>query len=234
MNSLDIAILIVVLLFAALFGVKGFLKAVSGLLGFVVAYLAATRLMEAGASLLQQHAGLSPEIGQVVAYFIAFVLILILYKIIVSLILRSIKLEMLGPMNHIGGALFGAVFAVLLLSLIIGPMNLMSNNATIRTHTEYSRANPYLVSVFNGTMYFSDKVYPGFKAKFTSILKSLSGATSSLKLGGLSGGKSAKPDVPNKEDLRKFPKYYKEMFEELGIEVDSLDAVTLKELLNKK
>ena len=233
MNSFDIAVLIVVILLAGLWGKKGFLKAVLGLLGFQVAFLVSTRMMATGGILVSQSLSVSPTIGQAIAYSGIFFLVLIVYKMLVSAILKRVLSRDFGTLDHIGGVLSGGLTGILILSVIIGSLNLLPIRSYLVKHTEDSRSYPYLLQVFSTLLSGSDWIYPGSRDTYLNLMSSLAGATSG-GLGGLPLPGALKDMQKGLEVLKlggdaRSP--YQDMFDGLGL--DSTDMLTLDQLMKQ-
>ena len=232
MNSFDIAVLIVVILLAGLWGKKGFLKAVLGLIGFQIAFLVATRTMATGGLLVSQSLSVSPTIGQVIAYSGIFFLVLIFYKMLVSAVLKRLMSKVFGTLDHIGGVVFGGLFGVVILAVIIGSLNLLPIRAQIAAHTEHSRSYPYLIQVFNAMLSGSDWIYPGSRDTYLNLMSNLAGMTSgglSLPMPEIFQDAQKGLESLNLEGDARSP--YQDMFDGLGL--DSLDVLTLDQLMKK-
>jgi len=120
----DIVITVVVGLFVFKGLVKGFIREFLGFVGFIIAFLLGTNSMENGANILLSVISIPYPLAQIVSYFIIFMIVLFFIRFIAKSITKLMKETSLGWLNRAGGAAFGFIFGVLLLSIIIAFLNM--------------------------------------------------------------------------------------------------------------
>ncbi|MDP2730215.1 MAG: CvpA family protein [Dehalococcoidales bacterium] len=112
MNWLDIGVLVIVAI-ATFIGLKiGIIKAALSLLGLALGIVLAGRYY---APLAEQLTFLPQEgLANGVAFAIILTVVMLITGILASLLKWAVSIVMLGWLNHLGGAVFGAFLGVLL------------------------------------------------------------------------------------------------------------------------
>jgi len=123
MNFLDI-IFLVPLLFALYMGFKkGLVHMIASLLALVLGILGAIQLRPAFASLLDSLFSISPEYLNVIAFVVAFVLIVLAVHLVAFLVDKLVKAIALNFINRLLGMGFGVLVTAFVISMILWPIN---------------------------------------------------------------------------------------------------------------
>lgn len=118
MNIIDIIILVVLLLGVVNGARIGFIVEIAAILGFLLAIAVAKAEYGQVRHFLASFAPHSPWLT-VIAYLIVF---LVVWGVIIALarvVRKGIRLFLLGPLDHLGGAIIGIFQAALLLELLL-------------------------------------------------------------------------------------------------------------------
>lgn len=120
MNSVDVVILVIILLFTIRGLFRGFILELSTLIGLVIGYLAAITYIGFLSALLQSLIPSAPvSVLNIISFSLIFIGINILLKIAANLITKTLKFAMLGWLNRLLGGLFGFVKSILILSIAV-------------------------------------------------------------------------------------------------------------------
>ena len=123
MNILDI-IFLVPLLFALYRGFKkGLIHMVASLLALVLGILGAIKLRPVFASLMDSLFNVAPEHMNVIAFAVAFVVIVLVVHIAAFLLDKLIKAVALSFVNRVLGMAFGLLVTAFVISMILWPVN---------------------------------------------------------------------------------------------------------------
>jgi len=123
MNILDI-IFLVPLLFALYRGFKkGLIHMVASLLALVLGILGAIKLRPVFASLMDSLFNVAPEHMNVIAFAVAFVVIVLVVHIAAFLVDKLIKAVALSFVNRVLGMAFGLLVTAFVISMILWPVN---------------------------------------------------------------------------------------------------------------
>ena len=126
MNTIDVLILIIILLFTIRGFFRGFILELSTLVGLVIGYLAAITYLGLLSGLLQSLLPEAPvSIVNIISFSVIFVGINILLKISANIITRTLKFAMLGWLNRLLGAVFGMTKSILILSIVVFLLSLI-------------------------------------------------------------------------------------------------------------
>jgi membrane protein required for colicin V production len=126
MNSIDVVILIIILLFTIRGLFRGFILELSTLIGLIIGYLAAITYLGLLSALLQSFIPSAPAaVLNIISFSLIFIGINILLRIAANLITRTLKFAMLGWLNRLLGGLFGFVKSILILSIAVFLMSLI-------------------------------------------------------------------------------------------------------------
>lgn len=128
MNALDFFIL----LFVGLGIWKGFqsgvIREVAQLIGLVLAFLMAVRLMEPVGVAVAASMGISDRIAPLVGFVVTFLLVLIAVFFVARALESVVTKVKLGPVNRVAGGVLGGFKAALVLSVffvLVGRFNLL-------------------------------------------------------------------------------------------------------------
>ncbi len=120
MNTIDVVILIIILLFTIRGLFRGFILELSTLVGLVIGYLAGITYLGLLSGLLQSLMPEAPvSILNIVSFSVIFIGINIVLKIAAGLVTKTLKFAMLGWLNRLLGAVFGLTKSVLILSIVV-------------------------------------------------------------------------------------------------------------------
>jgi membrane protein required for colicin V production len=123
MNYLDI-IFLVPLLFALYRGFKkGIIHMVASLAALILGILGAIRLRPLFASMLDGLFEISPDYLNIIAFSVAFIVIVILVHLLAFLVEKLIKAVALNLVNRLLGMGFGLLVTAFVLSMILWPIN---------------------------------------------------------------------------------------------------------------
>ena len=123
MNVLDI-IFLIPLLFALYRGFrKGLIHMIASLLALILGIVGAMKLRPLFASLLDALFNISPEHMNVIAFAVAFVVIVLVVHIIAFMVEKLIKAVALNFVNRLLGMVFGLVITAFVISMILWPVN---------------------------------------------------------------------------------------------------------------
>lgn len=119
MNTLDIIILIVIGAGTVLGFTKGFLKQLVSLTGLVAGLLAARALYVPLAEKLCPAVTESMSVAQAISFVAIWIAVPLGFSFIASLLTRTLEAVSLGWINHLLGAVLGALKFTLLVGLLI-------------------------------------------------------------------------------------------------------------------
>ncbi len=156
MGITDIVILIII----GVFGIKGLFKGliseIFGILGLILGYLLAFQYYELGAKLLM-YVGVSKNIADKAGFVVAFLAIYIIVFFVGFLLKKFFKKIQLGWLDKIGGFIFGALKATVIISVILSfIIGSMPKDTPFRKDLQKSTVTkyvliltPYLFDVIN-------------------------------------------------------------------------------------
>ncbi len=155
MNVVDIAILVVLVVFTIKGLLRGLLKELCSLLGLVIGGFFAFHFHGPLATLLQESFKLPLKLAVGIAFFALFVGCVLFFTVLGYLLSRFIKLLFLGGMNKVAGGFFGLVQGCLLLALTLFALSLGPLPATLGPMITRSHLAPPFVQlgqfVFEGS-----------------------------------------------------------------------------------
>lgn len=123
MNILDI-IFLVPLLFALYRGFKnGLVHMVASLLALILGIFGAIQLRPVFAGMLDSLFSIAPEYLQIIAFVVAFVLIVLVVHVAAFVIEKLVKAIALNFVNRLLGMAFGVVVTAFVISMILWPVN---------------------------------------------------------------------------------------------------------------
>jgi len=136
MNSIDVVILIIILLFTIRGLFRGFILELSTLIGLVIGYLAAITYIGFLSALLQSFIPSAPaSVLNIISFSLIFIGINILLKLAANLVTKTLKFAMLGWLNRLLGGLFGFVKSILILSIAVFLISLVPQSAEMFAHS---------------------------------------------------------------------------------------------------
>ena len=120
MNRIIDVIIIVVLLFFFFWGLRrGLIRQIIEIVGIIAAFIGAFYLAHHLAGYFEEKLGFTYQIALVVSAIALFIGILVLFHFLGLLLQKITSITLLGPVDRIGGGLFGAFKGVLLISLLL-------------------------------------------------------------------------------------------------------------------
>lgn len=124
----------------------GVIRQVAGLVGLVLAFLVALRLMAPVGAMVVESLGLSEELAPVLGFIVVFLVVQIVVFALARTIEKLIGVLKLGIINRLAGGLFGAFKAALLVSVIFLVL------ATFDTPSEETRQGSMLYKPVAGVL----------------------------------------------------------------------------------
>ena len=158
MEVIDIIILVVIGLGVIQGLIKGSIKELAAIVGFVAGLLLARALFGTVAEFLAPALGTSITIAQILSFILIWVAVPIGCSLVASVLTKALNVINLGWLNRLAGALLGAVKMMLLVGLgiyvleYIDPKSEMISRATKRTSLLYGSMKE-----------FADQCLPVFK-----------------------------------------------------------------------
>jgi len=119
MNTLDIILTILLLLFAYKGFTQGFIIGLATLVGLVAGIWAAVHFADHAAHVLRDVVHLHTSHMALASFIFTFLAVLILVFLLGKLLTGIINLMALGPLNRLAGALFGIAKGCLILSAFL-------------------------------------------------------------------------------------------------------------------
>lgn len=119
MNAIDIAILVVIVVFAVKGLIRGLVIEVFTLAGLLVGYIAALREMGTLSGFLGKHIQLPELVLNIVAFLVIFLAIVLIFRWIAGALKRIMKWTFIGWLDRGGGILFGILKGLLIASLLL-------------------------------------------------------------------------------------------------------------------
>ncbi len=144
MEVIDIIILVVIGLGVVQGLMKGSIKELAAIVGFVAGLLLARALFGTVAEQLAPALGTSITIAQILSFILIWVAVPIGCSLVASVLTKALNVINLGWLNRLAGALLGAIKMMLLVGLgiyvleYIDPKSEMISRATKRTSLLYS------------------------------------------------------------------------------------------------
>lgn len=143
MNYIDFVIVLVVLV-GTLYGlIKGIFRQLGSLGGFVAGVLVSRLFGGSFASLLQQMFDLPVGVSRVVAYSLLFLLVYLVCLQLMRLIHHFSHQVALGWLDRLGGALFGAVKYLVILSILLNLVHAVDHKVRLLPAREVSTSHLY-------------------------------------------------------------------------------------------
>ena len=117
--SIDIIILVVVAVFAGKGFYKGFFNEFLTLLGFVLAFVAASKFYGILGDKIQVFLKVSPGLGKFAAYLLIFLPIVFLFAMLGNLLSQGAKKLKVSGTNRLLGGAFGAAKGTMLVGIVV-------------------------------------------------------------------------------------------------------------------
>jgi uncharacterized membrane protein required for colicin V production len=116
---IDVIIAAVILVFFFVGMKKGLIRQALDIIGIIAAFIGAFYLAHHLAAFIEGRFDLPYQAALVVSGIALFVGIIVLFRFLGALLQKFAQLTLLGSLDRIGGAVFGAVKGVLLVSLLL-------------------------------------------------------------------------------------------------------------------
>jgi membrane protein required for colicin V production len=159
---------------------KGFVVAVCSLLAIVVGMLAALKLSTAFAAWLLEHGWVTSAWGQIIAYIIIFIGVLILVRLLAKAIESALKMVMLGFINRLIGAMLYAFIGALIWSSLLWIGNrahLLAPEtlAASKTYDYFAPIAPWVYAHIGTVLPFAKDVFADLSRFFDGVNQHLPG-----------------------------------------------------------
>lgn len=128
MESLDLVIVIMLALGAIVGFMKGFIKQVISMVGLIAGLLVARALFGAVGEKLAVQVGASVTFGQILAFFLIWIIVPIGLSIVASVLTKVVSMAKLGFFNRWLGSGIGLIKYGLLVSMFINLIEFVDSN----------------------------------------------------------------------------------------------------------
>lgn len=119
MNYIDL-VLAILLLIAAVQGFrKGFIIEFASLAALILGIWGGIQFSDFSARLITKYTGYQSDYLMIIAFFVTFIIIVILIHIMGKMLDSIVKAAMLGFLNRLAGLIFGVLKIALILSILI-------------------------------------------------------------------------------------------------------------------
>lgn len=160
MNFIDIAVLIVIGLFAVKGLIRGLVMEVFTLAGLLVGYVAAIREMGTVSGFLGNHIRLPELVLNIVAFMIIFIAIVLIFRWAAGALRRIFKWSFIGWLDRGGGALFGILKGLLIASLLLMVFSAIPFSDDVQDRKRESLLFEPVRSVAPAVFNFVKRVFP--------------------------------------------------------------------------
>ena len=133
MSTLDIILVIFLFYFAFRGFTGGFIISIATLAGLVLGFYAASHFSEFTANWLQHDMGLKSGNIRLIAYFVTFIIVVVLVYWLGRFMTGIVKTVGLGIVNRLAGALFGIAKGLLIASFLFLLLARMDSNGSLFT-----------------------------------------------------------------------------------------------------
>jgi membrane protein required for colicin V production len=165
---LDI-IAVALLVLAAWKGVrKGLIVAVFSFLGFLIGLAAALKLSAVAAGYIGEAVSISERWLPFIAFFLVFLVVMLLVKIGARLLESAVKMVMLGWVNRVGGIVFYVLIYFFIYSILLfyaAQLGILKPSTTDASYA-YSLIGPMAPGIMEGL----GKILPVFSDMFSRLL----------------------------------------------------------------
>ncbi len=157
MNSLDIGILSIASIFFIRGIFRGFIFELVTVIGLILGYIISiTYLSIVSGIILSFFPSLPNSIVNIVGFFVLFVGTNMLLRVIANLLTKTLKIAMLGWLNHLLGGLFGLLKGVILMSILVFVIDLIPFSATLLESIEVKQSLLYPVLEVFGPKFYEE------------------------------------------------------------------------------
>jgi membrane protein required for colicin V production len=163
MNPVDVAILVVLILFLIKGLVRGLLQELCALLGLAAGIVVAFRYHGPLAQWLSEVLRLSAAAGVATAFFLLLLITVLLFAVLGHLLSRYVNLLFLGGFNRVAGGLFGLAQGVVLLSVLLFAFDRHPFPKALQPVLAASQLAPPLVQLGESAYQESFRVLPMLK-----------------------------------------------------------------------
>ncbi len=126
MNSIDLVVIIVTSFFLLRGLFRGFILELTIVVGLIAGYILAASYHDLVAAILLEYFPQLPEsAANIISFAVIFITVNIVLRIVAGIITKTLKFAMLGWLNRMLGALFGAIKSVVILSITVFILNLI-------------------------------------------------------------------------------------------------------------
>jgi membrane protein required for colicin V production len=137
MNFIDWIIIVLVGIGLTRGLLDGLVKQLVSLVGIIIGSWVAISYADATAAFLQRVHDFPEYIWKPLSFFIPFIIVIILANLLATIFQKLLSEIGLGPLNHVAGAVFGALKAILLLSVVLNLFQMVdSGNRIIKASTK--------------------------------------------------------------------------------------------------
>ena len=151
LGVLDWIIIVIVAVGAILGFMKGAIKQVATIVGLVVGLLLARALFSQLGERLAVELGTTVSVAQVIAFFMIWILVPVVFLLLASMFTRALEVVRLGIVNRLLGALLGALKYAFIVSLAVSFLEYIdSKNELINRTVKQSSLLYYPVMELSG------------------------------------------------------------------------------------
>jgi len=147
MNTLDIAIFVILALFVVKGALRGLVKEICSLVGLVAAAAISFSYYIPVAKQLEALSPLPQQLCVIIALIALFVITMIIFALIGALLSRFVKLLFLGGLNRVLGATFSLLQGTLVLALVLYGLSQASLPPAIKPLFSQSQLCPPFVQL---------------------------------------------------------------------------------------
>nr|WP_320114931.1 CvpA family protein [uncultured Desulfuromonas sp.] len=147
MNGLDIAILIILVLFVIKGALRGLIKELCSLIGLVMAAVIAFHYYTPLAEKLAAMSQLPLQLCVIITLVLLFVATMIIFTVIGAVLSRFIRLLFLGGFNRVLGALFSLLQGTFVLALVLYGLSLAQLPSAVKPQFKKSQLRPPFVEL---------------------------------------------------------------------------------------
>jgi membrane protein required for colicin V production len=159
MNSVDIAILVILAAFLVKGLVRGLLKELCSLIGLFGGAVLAFSFHSPLAEMMVQNFRLPSAMAVATAFLALFLTTILLFAVLGHLLSRFVKLLFLGGLNRLAGGFFGLAEGVVLLAVTLFALSLRPLPESLRPVFKGSELSPPFVSLGEATYHGSCRLF---------------------------------------------------------------------------
>ncbi|WP_300763267.1 CvpA family protein [uncultured Bacteroides sp.] len=135
MSVLDWIIIAIIAIGVVLGFMKGAIKQAAAIVGLVAGLLLARALFSQLGEKLAVGLGTSVSVAQVIAFFMIWILVPIVFLLLASMLTKALEIVHLGIVNRLLGALLGAVKYAFIVSLAVSFLEYIDNKDELINRT---------------------------------------------------------------------------------------------------